>query len=57
MGDQRESDSEYFEDKANRIYYRLDVRGSKIDSKDCGLSIQKNRVPTCPWRSERIWQE
>lgn len=57
MGDQRESDSEYFEDKANRIYYRLDVRGSKIDSKDCGLSIQKNRVPTCPGRSERIWQE
>lgn len=36
--DKKETDSEYFEDKANRMYHRQDVRGIEIDSKDYGLS-------------------
>lgn len=35
--DKKDSHSEYFEDKANRMYVRLHVRGIKIDFKDCGL--------------------
>ena len=36
--DKKDTDSEYFEDKANRMYHRQDVRGIEIDSKDYGLS-------------------
>lgn len=39
--DKKEPDSEYFQDKASRMKYRLVVRGIKIDSKDCGLSTYK----------------
>ena len=35
--DKKEVDSEYFEDKANRMYHRRDVRGIETDSKDYGL--------------------
>lgn len=42
----KEADSEYFEDKANRMYHRRDVRGIEIDSKDYCLSTWKNEVST-----------
>lgn len=44
--DKKEADSEYFEDKANRMYHRRVVRGIEIDSKDYCLSTGKNEVST-----------
>ena len=44
--DKKEVDSEYPEDKANRMYHRRDVRGTEIDSKDYGLGTQQNEVYT-----------